>query len=239
MSDEKSLLSRRVKALREQRGWSIAELARRTGVSVSMLWKVENAQTTLTYGKLAKLAAGLDAPIGELFAQPEPGVQAGGRRIVERRGAGPVVDVGSNLHRFLATEIAHKDYSPCVVEVAATGDGADAETHAGEEFTYVLEGRVRFVCGGYAPVILEAGDSVYFDACQAHRYLCVDAAPARILCVYSHPKTAAQEAGARVEPHSAAMRLLDGLKGGNEPQRGEAVRRSKKGVGRAQTPRER
>ncbi|MGZ5948434.1 MAG: helix-turn-helix domain-containing protein [Caulobacteraceae bacterium] len=230
MPDEKSLLSRRVKALREQRGWSIAELARRTGVSVSMLWKVENAQTTLTYGKLAKLAAGLDAPIGERFAQPEPGVRAGGRRVVERGGSGPVVDVSSNLYRFLATEIAHKDYSPCVVEVAATGDGADAETHAGEEFTYVLDGRVRFVCEGYAPVILEAGDSVYFDACQAHRYLCVDGEPARLLCVYSHPKAAAQETGARVEPHPAAMRVLDGLRGAGEPQRGGAVRASKKNI---------
>ncbi len=193
MSDESSLLSRRVKALREERGWSIAELARRTGVSVSMLWKVENAQTTLTYGKLAKLAAGLEAPIGELFAHPEPSVRAGGRRIVERRGSGPVVDVSSNQYRFLATEIAHKDYSPCVVEVAATGDGADAETHAGQEFAYVLEGRVRFVCEGYAPVILELGDSVYFDAVQAHRYLTIDGAPARILCVYSHPSVSAED----------------------------------------------
>jgi len=193
MSDETSLLSRRVKALREERGWSIAELARRTGVSVSMLWKVENAQTTLTYGKLAKLAAGLGAPIGELFANPQPSVPAGGRRIVERRGSGPVVDVSSNQYRFLATEIAHKDYSPCVVEVAATGDGADAETHAGQEFAYVLEGRVRFVCEGYAPVILEPGDSVYFDAVQAHRYLTIDGAPAKILCVYSHPSATADD----------------------------------------------
>lgn len=220
MSDEKTLLSRRVKALREERGWSIAELARRTGVSVSMLWKVENAQTTLTYGKLGQLAAGLDAPIGELFAQPEPATPKGGRRVVERGGAGPVVDVNHNLYRFLATEIVHKHYSPCIVEVGATGDGTDAETHAGEEFAYVLEGRVRFVCEGYATQTLETGDSVYFDATQAHRYLTVDGAPARILCIYSHPENAQGEAFATAPPHPMAMRALDGLPGA------DALRRS-------------
>jgi mannose-6-phosphate isomerase-like protein (cupin superfamily) len=75
------------------------------------------------------------------------------------------------------------------VEVAATGDGA----HAGQEFDYVLEGRVRFVCEGYALVILELGDSVYFDAVQAHRYLTIEGAPAKILCVYSHPSATADD----------------------------------------------
>lgn len=212
MVDEKSLLSARVKALRERRGWSIAELARRTGVSVSMLWKVENAQTTLTYGKLAKLAQGLEIPIGELFANPQPTMRKGGRRIVERKGAGPAVDVSSNLHHFLATEIASKHYSPCVVEVRADGDGSDAETHAGEEFTYVLDGRVRFVCEGYATVILEPGDSVYFDATLPHRYLCVDGTPSKILCIYSHPENAKHDEAPAVETHSLAMRTLDRLR---------------------------
>lgn len=209
MGDEKALLSARVKALRERRGWSIAETARRTGVSVSMLWKVENAQTTLTYGKLAKLAAGLEVPVSELFANPEPAVRKGGRRIVERRGAGPVIDCEDNFYHFLASEIASKHYSPCVVEVKANGAGADVEAHGGEEFSYVLEGRVRFICEGYAPVVLDTGDSVYFDASLPHRYLCTESGPAKMLCVYSHPENAKQDSTGALEPHSLAMRTFD------------------------------
>ena len=209
MADEKSLLSVRVKTLRERRGWTIAETARRTGVSVSMLWKVENAQTTLTYGKLAKLAAGLEVPVSELFASPEPTVRKGGRRVVERRGAGPVIDCESNLYHFLASEISNKHYSPCIVDVRASGNGADAEAHAGEEFSYVMEGRVRFLCEGYAPAILEVGDSVYFDASLPHRYLCIDDSPARMLCVYSHPNNVEQDARGLLQAHSLAMRTFD------------------------------
>lgn len=206
--DHKALLSSRVKALRERRGWSIAETARRAELSVSMLWKVENGQTELTYGKLAKLAAGLGAPIGELFADPAPVVRKGGRRVVERGGAGPVIDVHDNLHRFLAADLARKHFFPCIVEVRATGSEAQAEAHGGEEFSLVIDGRVRFHCDGYEPVVLEPGDSVYFDAALRHRYLSAGERPASMVCVYSHPEHARLDASAEIEPHPLAMRAL-------------------------------
>ncbi len=208
MVDEKMLLSSRVKTLRERRGWTIAETARRAGVSVSMLWKVENGQTTLTYGKLVKLADGLGVPVGELFSDPAPSLRRGGRRVVDRRGSGPTVDVCNNLHQFLATDLAGKHNFPCLIDVRAEGDGDDAESHGGEEFSFVIEGRVRFVCEGYEAVVLEPGDSVYFDASLKHRYLRDGAAPARMLCVYSHPEHARLSEVAAVEPHSRAMRMF-------------------------------
>jgi transcriptional regulator with XRE-family HTH domain len=218
MVDEKTLLSARVKTLRERRGWTIAETARRAGVSVSMLWKVENGQTTLTYGKLASLAAGLEVPIGELFANPAPAMRKGGRRVVSRRGAGPVVDVGDNLHQFLATELAYKHYFPCIVDVKAAGGGLDAEAHGGEEFSFVIEGQVRFHCDGYEPVVLEAGDSVYFDAALPHRYIRAGDGPAKMLCVYSHPEHARLDSAAELEPHSLAMRALGGQRSEPAPR---------------------
>ncbi len=213
MTADQTLLSARVKALRERRGWTVTETARRAGVSVSMLWKVENGQTELTYSKLAQLAAGLEVPIGELFAEPAPTLRKGGRRIVDRRGCGPVIDVQSNLHRFLAADLAQKHYFPCIVDVAATGDGSDGDAHGGEEFALVLEGEIRFHCEGYEPVVLETGDSVYFDAAMPHRYVRANEEPARILCVYSHPEHARLDAKAEVQSHSLAMRVS-----GNGPQ---------------------
>ncbi len=213
MFDEKAMLSSRVKTLRERRGWSIAETARRAGVSASMLWKVENGQTTLTYGKLAKLADGLEVPIGELFANPAPALRKGGRGVVERRGSGPVVDACGNLHQFLATELAGKHNFPFLIEVRAEGDGADAEAHGGEEFSFVIEGRVRFVCEGYEAAVLEPGDSVYFDASLKHRYLKESERPARMLCVYSHPEHARAGDALEVEPHSLAMRVFGSPRG--------------------------
>ena len=99
---DQSLLAARVKALRARRGWTVTETARRAGVSVSMLWKVENGQTELTYSKLAKLAEGLEVPIGELFAESAPALRKGGRRVVEPAplpGRGPGAKALLPLHR--------------------------------------------------------------------------------------------------------------------------------------------
>jgi transcriptional regulator with XRE-family HTH domain len=211
MSDEESRLAERVQLLRKRKGWSVAETARRAGMSTSMLWKVENGQTSLTYQKLMRLAKGLEVEVAELFSVEAPDdVVPGGRRVVERRGGAPVVDFAGNLHHFLATDIARKDYFPIVVEVhAKPDDGLKPESHGGEEFAYVVEGQLEFICEGYAPARLQVGDSVYFDASLKHRYLSVDDKGAKMLCVYSGPS---DHRGTLSQPetgsHSRAMQLL-------------------------------
>lgn len=198
MANEQTRLADRVRALRERKGWTVSETARRAGLSTSMLWKVENGQTSLTYQKLAQLAAGLEVGIGELFEVEGPDPRPGGRRVIERRGQAPVADFGGNLHYFFATDITHKHYFPCLIEVrATTEDTQEADAHGGEEFVYVMEGVVEFRCEGYAPARLRVGDSVYFDASLKHRYVCAEGEVARILCVYSN------SLGARVQSSSA------------------------------------
>lgn len=191
MVDEKQLLAQRVQSLRLRAGLSVAETSRRSGLSASMLWKVEQGQTTLTYGKLVKLAEGLGVPIGELFAPDSDTPQKRGRRVIDRKGHSPVIDFGSNLHHFLATEISGKPFFPILIEVHAFGDNA-AEAHGGEEFAFVVEGKIEFRCEGYVPAVLDTGDSVYFDATQPHRYLRAVDNTAKVICVYSRPANKAK-----------------------------------------------
>jgi len=211
MTSEESRLAERVQLLRKRKGWTVAETARRAGMSTSMLWKVENGQTSLTYQKLMSLAKGLEVEVAELFSVETPDdAVPGGRRVIERNGGAPVVDFAGNLDHFLATDIARKHYFPIVVEVRARADdGLSPEAHGGEEFAYVIEGQLDFMCEGYAPARLQAGDSVYFDAALKHRYVAVDERGAKMVCIYSSPSA---QRGA-VSPHDAgghsrAMQLL-------------------------------
>ena len=57
--------------------------------------------------------------------------------------------------------------------------------HQGEEFIYVLEGRVEALTEFYEPTILEAGDSMYIDSTMAHNVRALDGKRARILNVSS------------------------------------------------------
>jgi len=207
MANGLSKLAERVHTLRERKGWTLAETASRTGMSTSMLWKVENGHTSLTYQKLMKLAEGLGVPVGELFEVEETTAQPGGRRVIDRKGELPTADFGGNMHQFFATDIAHKHYFPVLVEVRARpAETKDAEAHGGEEFAFVLDGAVEFRCEGYEPAILQAGDSVYFDASLKHRYVCAEGEVAKMVCVYS--STNGAQSHSLAANHPIAMQLL-------------------------------
>jgi quercetin dioxygenase-like cupin family protein len=55
-------------------------------------------------------------------------------------------------------------------------------SHDGEEFLYVLEGRVEIQLGDHTD-ILEPGDCIYYDSTLNHHVACADDRPARIIAV--------------------------------------------------------
>ncbi len=70
-------LSRRLRSLREARGWSLEALAQRTGVSRSNISLIERGQSSPTAMVLDKLSAGLGVTLASLFEEPAgPGAPA-------------------------------------------------------------------------------------------------------------------------------------------------------------------
>lgn len=184
-----------VRSMREQRGWTLADVSARTGLSVSTLSKVENGKMSLTYDKLYRISRGLDIDIGQLFASesasngPGGGAPRGfsGRRSVSRRGEGSVIDTPNYGHVYPATELLNKQMVPIFGQPKARTleEFGELLRHSGEEFSVVLEGAVMFHTELYAPVLLQAGDSVYFDSSMGHAYLRVGDGPCRVLTVCS------------------------------------------------------
>ena len=64
-------LAARITAEREARGWSVADLARRSGVSRAMIGKIERSEARPTASLLGKLSAAFNLPLSRLFAQVE------------------------------------------------------------------------------------------------------------------------------------------------------------------------
>lgn len=61
------LIGSQTRRLRVSAGLSVSEMAAATGISKSMLSKIENAQTSCSLATLSKLAAALDVPVTSLF----------------------------------------------------------------------------------------------------------------------------------------------------------------------------
>lgn len=178
-----------LKSIRTRRGWTLAEVARRTGFPVSTLSKMENDRVSLTYDKLMRLSSGLGVDISLLFGEAgeEESGAGQGRRSINRAGEGRVIESANYRHSYLAADLLNKRLIPIVVEhlVRSPEEFGELVRHAGEEFIYVLEGEVDVHTNLYAPVRLKAGDSIYLDSTMAHGYVAAVPGRCRVLAVCS------------------------------------------------------
>src|SRR4051812_49844262 len=80
----------RIRALREGMGYSLRDLAERSGVSAPMLSQVERSETSPTLAVAEKIAAGLELTLSQLLRLDEDRhvvvVRSGERRARKRRG---------------------------------------------------------------------------------------------------------------------------------------------------------
>jgi transcriptional regulator with XRE-family HTH domain len=182
-----------LKAFRERKGWTLAEVSRRTGLTVSTLSKVENGRVSLNFEKLSRLSAGLELDIGILLGPhgvpPAPQIPAG-RRSTTRSGEETVylTEAYNELHH--ATDLLSKIFTPTIIEPRARSieELSELARHPGEEFAYVLEGVTELHTDTYAPLTMRQGDSIYFDSGMAHAFIAVGEGPCRILVVSSAPE---------------------------------------------------
>ena len=199
-----------LKALRRKRGWTLADVSRRTGLPTSTLSKIENDRMSPTFDKLARISTGLQIDIARLFdgdagADPQPA--ASGRRCIVRAGEGKAIETKNYSHLYPAWDLLNKRIIPIVAELHARSleEFGELIRHPGEEYTYVLEGEVDLYTSEYAPVHLKTGDSIYFDSGMGHAYIAAAQGPCRVLSLCSAPETQLIAASAG-QPRAEATR---------------------------------
>ena len=207
-----------LRALRQRKNWTLAEVGMRTGLPVSTLSKIENGKMSLSYDKLARLSAGLEIDIAQLFdASPSaPASTISGRRIVTRAGTGLAIETENYSHLYPAADLLSKRFIPIVAQLHARSLAEFGELirHPGEEYAYVLEGTVELHTDLYAPTRLETGDSVYFDSGMGHAYIAVGAGPCRVLSICSATQSELLEASGA----SGAAVVSPALQAANPPR---------------------
>jgi transcriptional regulator with XRE-family HTH domain len=176
----------RLAQMREQNGWTLAQVSARTGLAISTLSKVEHNQISLTYNKLAKLAAGLALDVAEFFTE-QAVEESFGRRAYVRRGEGHVHETANYAHQYFAAELLHRRMVPMETRIKARSlkEFGPFDRHPGEEYVYVLEGVIDMYIEPKGPVRLRAGDSCYFDARTGHAAISVGTGDAIVLSIIS------------------------------------------------------
>ncbi len=179
-----------MRALRNRQGLTLKQMSTITGIPFSTLAKVEHDRLTLTYDKLQTVSDRLNVRMAELFAEPEDSapVVANSRRSVATLSTALPVATPNYDYYYLSPELRQKDMIPIVSRVKARSldEFGEMIRHDGQEFLYVLQGRIDVHTEFYDPTTLSVGESVYIDSRMGHAYLLSEGCnDALALCVCS------------------------------------------------------
>ncbi|SFM99916.1 helix-turn-helix domain-containing protein [Thermodesulforhabdus norvegica] len=177
----------KVKELRMKHRYTLQDLANKTGLSKPFLSQIENNHVIPPVATLLKLARALNVGLGYFFQDEttteKVSITRKHERIrVKRRPHHGKEDV-SYIYESLETRKQDKHMEPFFVEFPPISvEEMNFTTHEGEEFLYVLEGKVEFRTVDRVE-ILEEGDSIYFDSSISHGFRCVGDKPAKAIAV--------------------------------------------------------
>ena len=174
MNENMPTLGNLLRALRTRNGWTRKEMSARIGIPLSTLAKVEHDQLTLSYDKLLQISQRLKMRLSELLAHGD----APEARVMTRRSIGTLdsavrVNSANYDYYFLCPDLRKKRMIPIFgrPQARTLEEFGELVRHAGEEFIYVLTGRVAVHTEFYEPVVLEPGQCMYIDSGMGHAYL--------------------------------------------------------------------
>ncbi len=156
-------IAERLLRLRRERGLTLAATAERTGVSVSHLSSLESGYATPSIAALQKLARLYETNVLSFFSdEDEP------QRLVRLRDRKVLVPNRGVRMELLA--FGRKVMEPHLFRIAPGATSGGSYSHDGEEFIYVLQGKLEVWLDELEQYILQPGDSLYFDSRLAHRW---------------------------------------------------------------------
>ena len=172
--------------LREERrrlGLTLQEVALRTGMSLGMISKIENAQTSASLRTLARLSQALEVPITTFFRGLEEErdasyVPAGEGIELVRQGTRH----GHRYELLAAAKGAQRRVQPFLVTLTEQAESFPLFQHLGVEFLYALEGSFAYRYGQHT-YEMEPGDSLMFDGQVPHGPERLDMLPIRFLSI--------------------------------------------------------
>lgn len=183
-------IGREVRAFRKAQGITVAELSEMTGLSIGMLSKIENGNTSPSLSTLTTLANALSVPLTSFFRQYEEHreavhTKAGDGAETERDGTRAGHQY--NLLGHIGSNSSGVIVEPYLIELTAVSDTFETFQHGGIETIYMLEGAVDYRHGNQI-YPLRPGDTLFFDADAAHGPEKLVELPARYLSIISYPQ---------------------------------------------------
>ncbi|HLZ53688.1 MAG TPA: XRE family transcriptional regulator [Verrucomicrobiae bacterium] len=170
----------RLRELRLRRGWTLQELAARSGLSKPFLSRLESGNRQASIAAVLTLSRVFDVSLASLFESPlatEPCLIVRATDAVEKTINGLKYVTLSNAGRFF-------NLQPLRIRVSPTRAGHEHYQHDGEEWIYVLSGNLTLSLAGKT-YPLSPGDAAHFESRLPHRLIAPGPKDTEVLVVAS------------------------------------------------------
>jgi transcriptional regulator with XRE-family HTH domain len=186
-----SQIGERLREARSRKGMTVREIARRVGVSPSLISQIERDKVNPSVSTLWSLVTVLGLTMGDLFSEESapqdapPEVRPDAAGPVTAPGGRAVINLETGVHWERLTAATDPVVEFLTVEYppgAASCSEDSLVRHGGKEYGYVTEGRLG-VRVGFDEWELGPGMAISFDASAPHRLWAVGDQPARAIWV--------------------------------------------------------
>ena len=174
----RSAIAPRLARLRHELGLTLSEVASQTGVSVSFLSSLEHGYSSASIATLQKLARVYKTNVLSFFADED-----NSRRLVRSRDR-KVLKPNAGVEMDLLAS-GNKMMEPHLFRIAPGAGSGGSYSHEGEEFIFVLQGKLEVWLDEVERYVLDSGDSLYFESTQAHRWQ--NLVRRKLCCLGKHP----------------------------------------------------
>ena len=175
-------IAARVKELRDISNISPGDMASHLKLDPGKYASYENGEADIPASILVEIAQKLGVETSLLLTGESPRMNI---FTVTRAGKGVSVERRKEYkYQSLAHNFIHKKAEPFIVTVDPKPESTpiSLNSHPGQEFNLLLEGKLKIVIHKHE-IILEQGDSIYFDSNYPHGMLAIGNVPAKFLAI--------------------------------------------------------
>jgi DNA-binding transcriptional MerR regulator len=163
--EPRSGVSERLRLLRRRKGLSLRAVAGAAGLSASSVSAIERGRSAPSVGTLHRLAAALDTTVPKLLGTPR-----GRSRMVVSPQQRQVMAMDTPGVVFENLYAIDTQLQSILITVEPGHGSEESYRHEGEEFLYVLEGRLNVVLDELHTHALEPQDAMTFESRRPHRW---------------------------------------------------------------------
>lgn len=182
MNQQIKEIAQRLYGLRDALGITSAQVATDCNIAESDYLQYESGQSDIPIGVLQAISKHYGVEMTALLFGEEPTMNS---FFLTRSGLGTAMErVKAYKYQALAAGFVNRKVEPFIVTVDPKPEDSPIHknTHDGQEFNYVLDGSLLLSIDG-KEVVLNQGDSIYFDASKPHGMKALNNHPVRFLAV--------------------------------------------------------